>query len=269
MSRPSPMRSDDDSASSQPITPRTPQGGDETRPVALSCKFDEHMMSSLSLIPTYKPLDEQQLTDFLLMSGATKDTLDEYLQGYNHMTEEKIQTAGVKAIGVRFLSSVPSSYLNVSIERALGQASPSDPNVYSVRIPNSPYVIRMWDGGMDYWGQFCLDFFDVERRVPVNLPAGHGLYGAGETSLPPGVGGDHPLPDHLVRANVRPAESYPIGSWERNMGIARIPDGEEKWSLPEGTRLTLQREGHPPLTFQVPTRQAPVAVIHPQKGVPY
>ena len=109
------MRSEDDSTSSQQMTPRPPQGGDETRPVPL-CKFDEHMMS---LIPTYKPVDEPQLTDFLLMLGATKDTLDGYLQGYNRMTEKTIHTAGVKVIGVRLLPSVPSSYPNVSIERAL------------------------------------------------------------------------------------------------------------------------------------------------------
>ena len=105
MSRPSPMRSDDDSVSSQPVAPRPPQGGDGTRPVAL-CKFDEHMMR---LIPTYKPLDEQQLTDFLLTIGATKGTLPEYLQSYNRMTERKFQTAGVEVIGVRPASASDAS----------------------------------------------------------------------------------------------------------------------------------------------------------------
>ena len=90
MSHPSPMRSDGDSVSSQPIVPRPPQGGDKTRPVAL-CKFDEHMMS---LVPTYKPMNEEQLRHFLYLSGATEDTMDQCLQAYNRRMEHKIQ--GVK-----------------------------------------------------------------------------------------------------------------------------------------------------------------------------
>ena len=125
----------------------------------------------------------------------------------------------------------------------------------------------MWDGGMDYWGHFCLDFFDIQRKVPVNLPAGHGLYPGGPSSMPPGAV-DHPPPNDLMRAGVRPMQSYPLGSWERNMGITSFPDGEEKWSFPEGTYLTLKRDGHPDLAFQMPTRQ-PVFAVQPQRGVPY
>ena len=126
----------------------------------------------------------------------------------------------------------------------------------------------MWAGGMDYWGQFCLDFFDVRRRVPVNLPAGHALHLAA-TIMPPGVGLGYPLPGHLVRANVEAVpKGDPLRSWERNMGMDSIPDGEEKWSIPEGTYLTLTREGHPDFTFQMPARQPVIAAAQPQMGFP-
>ena len=130
------MRSEDDSTSSQQMTPRPPQVGDETRPVPL-CKFDEHMMS---LIPTYKPVDEPQLTDFLLMRGATKDTLDGYLQGYNRMTEKTIQTAGVKVIGVRAFPVVGSLVLSQRIHRtcSVGQASPRRPECLQRPHPRLP-----------------------------------------------------------------------------------------------------------------------------------
>ena len=115
MSRPSPMRSDD-SASSQQI-PRPPQAGDETRPVAL-CKFDEHMMS---LVPSYEPMNKEQLRHFLFLSGATEDTMDQCLQAYNRRMEHKIQRGGFRVIGVRFRSSSSSpSYLNLLIKCVLG-----------------------------------------------------------------------------------------------------------------------------------------------------
>ncbi|PIL22965.1 hypothetical protein GSI_15662 [Ganoderma sinense ZZ0214-1] len=225
---------------------RPPQEGDtQTRPVAL-CKFDEHMMS---LVPTYKPLNQQELRDFLTLSGATEDTMDQYLQAYNRRMEYKIQHGGFRVIGVK--------------------PQPGDPNVYTVRVPDSPYVLRMWTGGMDYWGQFCLDFFDVERKVPVNLPAGYALYPAA-TTMPPGIGAGHPFPARLARANVQPLQrSYPLGSWERNMGMTSIPDGEEKWAIPEGMPVMLRRDGHPDFTFQMPTRPPAMVVVQPQRGIPY
>ena len=109
------MRSDDDSVSSQPVAPRPPQGGDGTRPVAL-CKFDEHMMN---LVPSYEPMNEEQLRHFLFLSGATEDTMDQCLQAYNRRMEHKIQRGGFRVVGVRFRSSSPP-YLNIPIKCVLG-----------------------------------------------------------------------------------------------------------------------------------------------------
>ncbi|PIL22964.1 hypothetical protein GSI_15661 [Ganoderma sinense ZZ0214-1] len=201
----------------------------------------------MSLVPSWKPLDEQGLRDFLFMSGATEDTLESTLKAYNSVTEMTLQRGGVRVIGVK--------------------PEPGDPNVYTIRVPDSPYCLRMWAGGMDYWGQFCLDFFDIEHKAPVNLPAGYALYG-GASSLPPGGAVVHALPAHMAQANVRPPQGRPLGSWERNMGITPIPDGAEKWSIPEGMPLMLRRDGHPDFMFQMPRRQAPVVFAQPQMGYP-
>ena len=38
-----------------------------------------------------------------------------------------------------------------------------------------------------------------------------------------------------------------LGSWENAFGVRgeQIPPGEEKWSIPEGSYVTLKRHGHP------------------------
>ena len=38
---------------------------------------------------------------------------------------------------------------------------PDDTNVYTVPIGGTDLVVRMWEGGMDAYSQFCLDFFDT------------------------------------------------------------------------------------------------------------
>ncbi|PIL34840.1 hypothetical protein GSI_02627 [Ganoderma sinense ZZ0214-1] len=228
-------------SSPHPHTP-SPRGGNAQALVAL-CKLDEHMMR---LIPSWKPLDAEGLRQFLFLSGATEDTLESTLQAYNQSVELKMRREGVRVIGVK--------------------PQPGDPNVYTIPIPNSPYCLRMWTGGMDYWGQFCLDFFDTERKVPVNLPAGYALY-PGLSSVPPGAVG-HALPPE--RAHLQPVEEgEPLHSWERNMGMASIPEGEEKWSIPEGMHLMLRRRGLPDFMFQMPARRAPVVFAQPRMGYPY
>ena len=147
-----------------------------------------------------------------------------------------------------------------------------DPNVYTVCVPNSPYVLRMWEGGMTYYGHFCLDFYDTDRKAPVNLPAGHGLYPGGP-SMPPigfasGPGQYLPWPKG-VRDGMNSRLKVPaFGSWERNMGMHSFPEGEEKWSFPEGSSLVLKRDGHPDFMFQVPVRQASFSV-QAQTGFAY
>ena len=120
---------------------------------------------------------------------------------------------------------------------------------------------------MGPYGQFCLDFYNIERRIPVNLPPGCALY-PGMTVMPPGFGpGGYIAASHLMPASAPSSRRGQLGSWERNLGMQSIPEGEEKWSIPGGACIMLRREGRPDFTFQMPTRQIPVAVAQPQLGV--
>ena len=132
---------------------------------------------------------------------------------------------------------------------------PGDRDVYTVSIPGSDLIIRMWNGGMTTYRQFCLDFYDTRGRTPVNLPSGFSLWSSGATAL----GG------FMVGGQ--------LGSWENAFGVrgAQIPPGEEKWSVPEGSYITLKRHGHADFTFAVPIRQIQQqqAVAQPVLGAPY
>ena len=39
------------------------------------------------------------------------------------------------------------------------------------------------------------------------------------------------------------------------MGMREIPEGEEKWMALQGAYITLRRDGHPDVVFQIPTLQ--------------
>ncbi len=161
-----------------------------------------------------------------------------------------------------------------------------DQHVYNIRIPNSDLAIRMWEGGMGPYGQFCLDFYDVERKVSVNLPQGHSLHpatvpapgGFGQGFVPPvrytsmnggPLGPGYPPPGFPMALNAPSFQAQAaasLRSWERNMGLRAIPDGEEKWMLPQGAYITLKRVGHPDVVFQIPTLQPAFVTLQPQMG---
>ncbi|KAI0710351.1 hypothetical protein C8T65DRAFT_777908, partial [Cerioporus squamosus] len=143
---------------------------------------------------------------------------------------------------------------------------PGDPNVYHVHIPDSALAIRMWEGGMGPYGQFCLDFYDVERKASVNLPRGYSLHPAAVPSVATGPGYPPPgFPMALNPPTFAPMAG-PLRSWERNMGMRTIPEGEEKWMVPEGMYVTLKRDGLPDMTFQTPTRRPAFVALQPQLG---
>lgn len=113
---------------------------------------------------------------------------------------------------------------------------------------------------MGPYAQFCLDFYDTTRKIPVNLPPGYALYPA-TTTMPPGLGPGYPPAGFPIPANGPPSAAMggQLRSWERNLRMESFPEGEEKWSIPEGTYVMLRRRGHPDFTFQIPTRQRIVA----------
>ena len=127
--------------------------------------------------------------------------------------------------------------------------------MFTVPIPNTDLVIRMWDGGMQAYDQFCLDFYDHRRDVAVNLPRGFSLW-----SSPANMQGVFGMGGQLA-------------SWETAMGMsaADILPGQEKWSVPEGSFVVVRRDDRPneDFTFAVPRRQPPpVAIAQPVFGRP-
>lgn len=124
--------------------------------------------------------------------------------------------------------------------------------VYTVDIPHSDLAIRMWDGGMEAYRQFCLDFFDTRARRPVNMPRGFELW---------------PSPANMPGVYTM---AGPLGSLERGFGMkpGEVPQGEERFCVLEGSYVTLVRRDRPlePFAFAVPVRrrEVPAGIAQPR-----
>ncbi|RPD53331.1 hypothetical protein L226DRAFT_617494 [Lentinus tigrinus ALCF2SS1-7] len=198
----------------------------------------------MSVVPGHTPADEDALNAMLEVMGATPQTRDQVLESYNNL----VKTAGVRVIGMK--------------------PKPTDP-VYSVQIPNSPFVFRIWEGGMGFYSHFCVEFNDPRRKVSINLPPEHSLHPTG----PPGGFGymphpevspsSHPLSTPMNRQSST-AITGQLPSLERSMH--GLDPGGREWIIPEGTYITLRREGHPLFTFQMPNRRPPT-IAQPRWGV--
>ncbi|KIO11332.1 hypothetical protein M404DRAFT_995008, partial [Pisolithus tinctorius Marx 270] len=115
---------------------------------------------------------------------------------------------------------------------------PHDKSVQYYPIRNSPLVIRIWDGGMEQYGQYCLDFFDPVNDIAVNAPDDYKIW-----HNP--YHGQFTYGEQLV-------------SWEAAMHVTKVPAGEEKYGVQEGSSLVLTRSNATPLSFQIPCRQRSV-----------
>ncbi|EIW75278.1 hypothetical protein CONPUDRAFT_85524 [Coniophora puteana RWD-64-598 SS2] len=120
-------------------------------------------------------------------------------------------------------------------------------NLQAIDLPGSePLVIRLFDGDMESFGQFCLDFYNVETKTAVNTPSGWVI------NVTPEAG------------SMAMLCSGALNSWERNHGMSQgqIPAGEERFSIVEGAVCQLERPGMDTLWFEIPkrTRQLPPGV---------
>lgn len=112
---------------------------------------------------------------------------------------------------------------------------PQDPVEY-FKIPDCPFAIRIWSGGMEEFGHYFIDFFHINSHTAVNTPDGFKITSA----YTPGTiifGGD-------------------LVSWEVAMGINQVDlmPGTEKFCVPEGARLMLIRPQEEAFHFQIPVR---------------
>ncbi|TFY78200.1 hypothetical protein EWM64_g5816 [Hericium alpestre] len=189
-------------------------------------KGDEHI---LNRIPSYTPMTEAELHYHmkLIHPDANDDNMHTYIARLNRQVDKVMERSGLLVIGEK--------------------PRPDDKNYYALAVPNSNYIIRIWDGGMTTYSQFCLDFFDTSLNSPVNLPQGYTLWPAPNQRMPV----------YMMHG--------PLVSWERAMGCTDIPNGEEKWSVPEGLFIYIQRAQEEDFTFAVPSRTPamPATILQP------
>ncbi len=119
----------------------------------------------------------------------------------------------------------------------------NDSNIHTV-VLNDDLVIRIWDGGMEEFGQFCLDFVHRKTRTPVNLPPGYAIC-SGRANMP-GV---------FMSGAFTSRGTLP--SMEQCYGYTpdKIPPGAEKWAVPAGAYITVAKNGTEVVTFKVPVRE--------------
>ncbi|KIM54672.1 hypothetical protein SCLCIDRAFT_1152246 [Scleroderma citrinum Foug A] len=126
-----------------------------------------------------------------------------------------------------------------------------DSDVLYCRIPDSILAIRIWPGGLDWFGLYCLDFFDVVECTPMNTPNGY-------------VISCYPQPGVFTSTGN-------LVSWETAAGLCEISPGMEKYSAHEGSRLVLTHPGKTPYYFKIPCRSSghEVVFVQPRAGIPY
>ncbi|KAI0715903.1 hypothetical protein C8T65DRAFT_738340 [Cerioporus squamosus] len=105
-------------------------------PPTISYKADEYIMHK---VPGHNPMSEAELKDKMKMIGATDANVDIYTERLNQAVQYKLGSQGP---GMRIIGMNPTP----------------DENTWTVPIPKSDRVVRIWDGGMGPYGQFCLDF---------------------------------------------------------------------------------------------------------------
>lgn len=100
---------------------------------------------------------------------------------------------------------------------------------------------------MQKYAQYCLDFFDVNKRIPVNTPDGYKIY-------------------YLQYLGQHEEQLVP---WEIAMKVERVDEGQEKYSVQEGSQLVLTRPDKDPYLFEIPHRlRSTTGFAQPQATIP-
>jgi len=114
--------------------------------------------------------------------------------------------------------------------------SDSNEQVLYLQIPDSKLAIRIWPGGLQYLGAYCLDLFDITKKIPVDTPNDFEFWNV------PRPGGASSV--------------MKLCSWQ--VAFASVPGwcilpGDEKYSVSEGSRIVLVRPGKVPFYFEIPS----------------
>ncbi|EIW75284.1 hypothetical protein CONPUDRAFT_159409 [Coniophora puteana RWD-64-598 SS2] len=186
-------------------------------------KWEEYWCEYMGVEETVRmqPSDERLRTHMFDL-GYTKKTLEEGLRIY-HASMDELMERGEKPKAWGFK---PRHARMCSIQ--------------VIDLPGSePLVIRLFDGDMESFGQFCLDFYNLETEAAVNTPSGW-------------VINVEPEPGSMTMLC-----GGAMSSWEQNHGMSRgqIPAGEERFSIVEGAVCHLERPGMDSFWFKIPRRK--------------
>ncbi|KAH9846025.1 hypothetical protein C2E23DRAFT_625779 [Lenzites betulinus] len=112
----------------------------------------------LKALPEWKPISKDELDNSLTLCGATGAAEKERsLRNLNRQPEEVL---GPNSPVINVIE------LNIE-ETAHGR---------DIRRQHPTLRPHMWDGGMSMHRQFCLDFFDTDRQLPVSIPDDSALF---------------------------------------------------------------------------------------------
>ncbi|ETW75065.1 hypothetical protein HETIRDRAFT_108286 [Heterobasidion irregulare TC 32-1] len=178
----------------------------------------EEALMSMPGAPAYHFVTDEQLDKMFLSLGCKPSELAARRADYDKRMDSMLDLTGGK---IPFIGAKP-----VAGER-----------IHIFTITNDHLAIRLWDGGLQDDGQFLLDLVDSRTKKPVNSPAGYKIY------VLPRVGRMLGIPG-------------PLMSWEVATNIPRkdIKDGEERFSVLEGSPCMLRRPGKDDFFFAVPDR---------------
>ncbi|KIK57427.1 hypothetical protein GYMLUDRAFT_247064 [Collybiopsis luxurians FD-317 M1] len=129
---------------------------------------------------------------------------------------------------------------------ALGFKPQKGDPIHVIEIPGSKYSIRLWDGGLEAQGQYCLDFIDTCTGKAINSPDRWVLHAKAPNGTLPYVA--------------------PLISWEEAWKVPKgeIPPGEERFSIMEGSMCGLERPECESFWFRVPNSESIVLPVPKQ-----
>jgi len=183
--------------------------------------WEAYVANSEILAGAFKYVSDEEFNDKLRRMGYTED-----------------ESAGIRKSMNDNINKTMRESPGVIIRGLKPNKDATDVLVY--HIPGSPLSIRIWDGGMVSDGHYLLDIFDCATGKAVNSPK--------DFEFVP-----------IYRPGVLPV---PLVSWEVIMGCPRdgIREGEERFSVAEGSRWTLKwRGGH--FSFAIPVRMDPTLAL--------
>ncbi|EIW75162.1 hypothetical protein CONPUDRAFT_169573 [Coniophora puteana RWD-64-598 SS2] len=205
------------------------------KPRVMRNRYEQHMYDTFGDGPEYEQfyVSDEHLNGLFRDLGIPESEFAKYRRDYDARMEKQLDMNGGK--------------IDCQGRKPRPDEDPTIEHVHVVHIPgNDSLVIRLWDGGLEDDGEFCLDIYDMSTKISIN---------SSELGFSFNVA---PKPGTLsVLCGGR------LRSWEDNAGYTpeRILPGEERFSALEGAYLALRQPNSDLFWFKVPMRNRPPAGV--------